>query len=213
MGKSWLRQRSSQSMRHGTVISILLLLPLFAIAGALAPGVVTVKYQEEQEEAAPVQEHVPFRPVRLTRKPLLVPRDFSAGFIPEVLDLEQLFMGTQYRADTGKRLTRLSSFPRSQGDVIVLDDIDQFLTETLFKDVLEPGVIADATAVWDPKLFDIIPNLTGALGSDQYDDFSGQGDVNELPPIIPEPATASLLGLGLLGLALAARRQRQPTTS
>jgi hypothetical protein len=197
----------SRSLRHGFVVSILLLLPLLAIGGALAPGLVTVQYEEE-EELAPAQR-VPYRPVRLARRPLLIPRDFSMGFIPEVMDLERLFMGSQYRADNGNRYTRLPNFPTSRGDVIVLDDIDTFLTDTLFKDTLQPGVVADATAIWDPNVFDVIPDTTGFNGIGQFDDFTGQGSVSDVsPPIVPEPRTGSLVVLGMIGLALRTHRRR-----
>jgi hypothetical protein len=90
--------------------------------------------------------------------------------------------------------------------VIVLDDVDVLLTDTLFKDALQPGVVADATVIWDPNLFDVIPNPTGPGGSNQYDDFAGQGSFDQaLPPIIPEPSTGSLVALGFLGLALRVR--------
>jgi hypothetical protein len=207
MVESRKQKARSRPVRHGFVISILLFLPFLAIGGALAPGLVTVQYEEE-EELAP-RQRIPYRPVRLARRPLLVPRDYSTGFIPEVMDLEQLFMGSQYRVDVRGRLTRLPSFPRSRGDVIVLDDVDTFLTDTLFKDVLQPGVVADATVIWDPNLFDVIPNRTGPDGSNQYDDFTGQGTFSEAPPpIIPEPSTGSLVALGLLGLALRVHRRR-----
>ena len=210
MVESRKQKTRSRPVRHGFVISILLLLPFLAIGGALAPGLVTVQYEEE-EELAPHQR-VPYQPVRLARRPLLVPRDFSMGFVPEVMDLERLFMGSQYRADVGDRLTRLPSFPRSRGDVIVLDDVDTFLTDTLFKDTLQPGVVADATAIWDPNVFDVIPDTTGFDGSNQYDDFTGQGSVSNVPPpIIPEPRTGSLVVLGLLGLALRAHHRRSST--
>jgi len=210
MLKSRKQEARSRPVRHGFVISILLLLPFLAIGGALAPGLVTVQYEEE-EELAP-RQRVPYRPVRLARRPLLVPRDFSMGFVPEVMDLERLFMGSQYRADVGDRFTRLPSFPRSRGDVIVLDDVDTFLTDTLFKDTLQPGVVADATVIWDPNVFDVIPDRTGFDGSNQFDDFTGQGSVTDVPPpIIPEPRTGSLVVLGLLGLALRAHRRRSAT--
>lgn len=200
-------------MRHGSVVAVLLLLPFLAIAGALAPGIVSIQYEEEEQAEITPRERVPYRPVRLSRKPLLVPRDYSAGFVSEVQDLEQLFMGSQYRADTGQRLTRLASFTTSRGDMIVLDDVDIYLVDTLFKDVLQPGIVADATAVWDPALFDIIPNLAIPTNGGLYDDLTGQGEVNELaaPPIIPEPRTGGLLVLGIVALALRARR-RQPAT-
>jgi len=206
---------NSRPMRHGSVVAALLLLPFLAIAGALAPGLVTIQYEEEEEQAElGPRERVPYRPVRLSRKPLLVPRDYSAGFVSEVQDLEQLFMGAQYRVEAGSRLTRLASFPRSRGDMIVLDDVDIYLADTLFKDVLQPGVVVDATAVWDPVLFDIIPNLAIPTNGGQYDDLTGQGEVVDFssPPIIPEPRTGGLLLVGLIALAIRNRR-RQPATS
>lgn len=200
----------SRPVRHGFVVSILLLLPFLAIAGALAPSLVTVQYEEEEELAPRVR--LTYRSVRLERSPLLIPRDFSTGFIPGVMDLEQLFVSTQYSAEAGHRLTRLPSFPGSRGDVIVLDDVDTFLTDTFFKGALQPGVVADATVIWDPNVFDVIPNVTGPDGSNQYDDFAGQGTVGQAPPpIIPEPGTGSLIALGLLGLAWRARQRPSVT--
>jgi hypothetical protein len=211
MAKTHKQNTRSRPVRHGFVVSILLLLPFLAIAGALAPGLVTVQYEEE-EEITP-SARVAYRPVRLAKPPLLVPRASSTSFIPDVMGLEQVFMGTQYSAKAAHRLTRLPSVSGSRGDVIVLDDVDTFLTDTLFKDALQPGVVADATVIWDPNLFDVIPNPTGPGGSNQYDDFAGQGSSGQVPPpIIPEPGTGSLVALGLLGLAWRAR-QRPPVTA
>jgi hypothetical protein len=184
MAKTHKQNTRSRPVRHGFVVSILLLLPFLAIAGALAPGLVTVQYEEE-EEITP-SARVAYRPVRLAKPPLLVPRASSTSFIPDVMGLEQVFMGTQYSAKA---------------------------TDTLFKDALQPGVVADATVIWDPNLFDVIPNPTGPGGSNQYDDFAGQGSSGQVPPpIIPEPGTGSLVALGLLGLAWRAR-QRPPVTA
>jgi hypothetical protein len=97
--------------------------------------------------------------------------------------------------------------------MIVLSDVDNYIADTLFKDALQPGVVADATAVWDPRLFDVIADTTKPGSTDQFDDFTGQDDDDEPPPaIVPEPGTGSLLALGLIALALRAR-QRQPATS
>ena len=81
--------------------------------------------------------------MNLGRSPLLVPRDFSAGFIPELLDLDQLFRDTEFRVDpSGERLARLLAFPRSHGDAIVLDDVDGYPLDLLFDDALVGDTIA-----------------------------------------------------------------------
>ena len=81
--------------------------------------------------------------MNLNRSPLLVPRDFSAGFIPELLDLDQLFLDTAFRVDpSGERLARLLAFPSSHGDAIVLDDVDGHPLDLLFDDALVGDTIA-----------------------------------------------------------------------
>jgi hypothetical protein len=198
-------------VRHGLAVAILLLLPFLVVVGALAPDVVTVQYEDEERLVPRQRESYPV--VRLARRALLAAHDYSTRFVPKMVDLEKLFTGPRYRVEAASRRTPMQRFPRSRGEVIVLDDVDSYIADTLFKDVLQPGVVADATSTWDPNLFDVIPDSTGPGGSNQYDDFTGQGDAGVvLPPIVPEPGTGSLVALGLIGLALRAR-QRQPATS
>ena len=95
----------------------------------------------------------------MSRPPLVVPRDYSTGFIPELLDLESLFGGSEFRGEFGRRLSSLPSFPSHRGDMIVIDDIDPFVADQFFKDLLKPTFVADGGPIWDPRLFDIIPAL------------------------------------------------------
>jgi hypothetical protein len=202
-------------VRHGFAFAILLLLPLLAVVGSLAPVVVTVQYEEEEVFPPPKPE--PRRVVHLAHRALLAAHDYSTRWIPEMVDLDKLFVSPRYRvhhrAQIGKRRTETSYFPRAHGEMIVLSDVDNYIADTLFKDGLQPGVVADATSAWDPALFDVISDTTRPGNADQFDDFTGQGDDDEPPPpVVPEPGTGSLVALGLIALALRAR-QRQPATS
>jgi hypothetical protein len=208
--------RVGRPVRHGIAAAIFSLLPLLAFAGMLAPGFVQVTLEEEEEEFVQREGTVLFRPVRLSRPPLVVPRDYSTGFIPELLDLESLFGGSEFRGEFGRRLSSLPSFPSHNGDMIVIDDVDTFVADQFFKDLLKPTFVADGGPIWDPRIFDVIPPLFAIGNGFRFDDFPDPGfEPGDAPPaVIPEPATALLLGLGLAALAGRARaRQRQPITS
>jgi hypothetical protein len=198
-------------VRHGLVVALLLLLPLLVVVGALAPGFMTVQYEDEERFVPPERES--YRVVRLAHRALLAAHDYSSAFVYKMVDLEKLFMGPRYRVAVRNRRAQMSHFPRSRGDVIVLGDADNYIADAGFKDVLQTGMVADATSTWDANLFDVIPNLTGPDGSKHYDDFMGQDAAAWASPlVVPEPGTGSLAALGLIGLALRAR-QRQPATS
>ena len=205
----WKRDANKQrAVRHGAAATTLLLLPLLAVVGSLVPVVVTVQYEEEAVFPPPKPE--PFRAVRLAHRALIAAKDYTTRWIPEMLDLERLFTRPRNRI----RVARLPSeepympeFPRARGDMIVLSDMDNYHSGALFKEGLQPGVVADATAVWDPRLFNVIADTTRPSDTEQFDDFTGQGDAEEPPPpIVPEPGTGSLLTLGLIALALRRRR-------
>jgi hypothetical protein len=184
------------------------LFPLLVAGGFLAPGVIQVLAlaQELTESGrAPVVD----RTSPYERRPLLVPRDFSAGFTPELLDLDQLFLGNEYRVQvSADRLARVTSFPRSHGDAIVLDDVGEFVQDITFKDILmdepSPTLLAG-----DPG-GDLLP-LCGTLhaGNCVRDDdlTGGSGEVEEGQPI-PEPGTGVLVALGLTALGCRRRASR-----
>jgi hypothetical protein len=200
------RARAGRPIRHGLAATIFWLLPLLAFAGMLAPGLVQVQLQEEEEQIAPREGTVLFRPVKLSRPPLVVPRDYSTGFIPELLDLESLFGGSEFRGEFGRKLSSLPSFPSHAGDTIVIDDIDPFLADQFFKDLLKPTFVADGAPIWDPAIFDVIPPLF-PIGNDfRYDDFPGMGIDPNAGAVVPEPGTGVLVSFGLLALAWSRRR-------
>lgn len=201
--------RVARPVRHGIAAIIFWLLPLLAFAGMLAPGYVKVQY-EEQEESTTAKSHgsVVFHPVPLSRPPLMiVPRDPSTGFVPEMLDLESLFSGTRYRGESGHRLASLPSFPSHEGDMIVIDDVDTFVADQIFKDLLKPSFVATRGVIWDPSLFDVIPPLFPIGNNSRYDDFPEPGLTPSNGTVVPEPATGLLVSVGLVALGWSRRRR------
>jgi hypothetical protein len=178
---------------------------LLIVVGIMAPGMVEVMAVEEEEVDA-VSMHLTRRLSRYAHQPLLLPRDFSQGFIPELLDLEHLFSRVDYMADPNARdYARLPSFPRNFGDAIVLDDVDQRIREIVFND---PVLFSKATtAKYPPPDADLTP-LGGpdAIGpGPRFDDYLGpQIDVGE-DFVVPEPSTGLLFGMGLLVVGLGRR--------
>lgn len=209
------RSPNGRPIRHSIAAAVLSLLPLLAFAGVLAPGLVQIEYKEEAGQAMHRKGTVVFRPVRLSRPPLLVTRGAGAGFLLEFLDIEGLFMDGRYRGELGQRLADLQSFPSATGDLIVIDDVDPISHPEIFTDLLSPSFVARNNPLWDPHLFDIIPPTFTVGNGIRFDDFPDPGMVpGSSDTVVPEPETAALFGIGLIGLArLGRRRQRQPITS
>ena len=186
------------------------LFPLLVAGGFLAPGVIQVlalAQELTESERAPVVD----RTGPYARRPLLVPRDFSAGFIPELLDLDQLFLGGEYRVQvSADRLARVTSFPRSHGDAIVLDDVGEFVEDITFKDILmdEPALRRCWRAIPMPTCCRCAARCTRATASAPMTSSAGGGDVEEGQPI-PEPGTAVLVALGLTALGCRRRASRR----
>jgi hypothetical protein len=192
--------RVGRPVRHGIAIAIFWLLPLLSFAGMLAPGLVHVAYEEEEEELLARSGTVIFRPVHLDRPPLTMSADSATGFIP-TLNLEALFKGGEFRGEFGRKLGRLPSFPSYAGDTMVIDEVDGQADEDLFKDVLQPTFVADRGEIWDPAIFDVIPPLFPIGNDNRYDDFPDVGIYPTDGTVVPEPGTGMLVALGLAGLA------------
>lgn len=176
------------------------LFPLLVAGGFLAPGVIQVLATAQEiteSDRPPIADYTN----AYARQPLMVPRDFSAGFIPELLDLDQLFLGSEYRIQlSADQLARVTSFPRSHGDAILLDDVGDFIQDIVFEDILmeEPA----------PTLLAGVPGnellpLCGTLHAGNCvrdDDLTHVNMPVEEGQPIPEPGTAVLVALGLTAL-------------
>jgi hypothetical protein len=182
------------------------LFPLLVTGGVLAPQVISLLAETEIENTATEAEPevvLDFSRPMPGKPPLLLPRDYDAGFVPELLDLQNLFNDSGHDSDRmAQEYARLLGFPRSHGDVIVMDDVDREIKDVIFKD---PVMVGAETAYPRPNPALLPIGEPRPLGDGlRYDDPQSSGNGPVAP--IPEPGTAALLASGL---AILAFRHRQ----
>jgi len=183
------------------------LFPLLVTGGVLAPRVISLMADTETVAAATEAESptiLDFSKPMPGKPPLLLPRDYDAGFVPELLDLQNLFSSATLDADQmAQEYARLLGFPRSQGDVIVMDDVDREIRDVIFRD---PVMVGAETAYPRPNPALLPIGDPRPLGDGlRFDDPQATGEGPVAP--IPEPGTAALLASGLVVLALRHRRR------
>jgi len=196
------RESSSRNSRWPARIVVLagVLFPLLVAGGVLAPEIISLMAELEVASAEPETETVlDFSGPLPGKPPLLLPRDYEAGFVPELLDLQNLFTGTNQTPDQmSKAYSRLLGFPRSHGDVIVMDDVDREIKDVIFKD---PVMVGAETAYPRPNPALLpIPEPRPLGDGLRFDDPQATGEGPVSP--IPEPGTGVLLASGLAILAL-----------
>ena len=203
------RGRSVRRSRWPARIVVLagVLFPLLVTGGVLAPQVISLvaesgiagsETEPEAEVVLDFSRPLPGKP------PLLLPRDFEAGFVPELLDLQNLFSGTTHSPEQiSHEYARLLGFPRSHGDVIVMDDVDREIQDVIFDD---PVMVGAETAYPRPNPALLPIGEPRPLGDGlRFDDPQATGEGPVAP--IPEPGTGALLATGLVILALRQRRR------
>jgi hypothetical protein len=198
-------ERTRQWERRYALLASLMV-PLLVLAGLLAPGVVQVMAQSLESDQATERPPLVQTVGPLERLPLLVPRDFSAGFLPELIDLERLFEAQRRRlASSDHGNAPLPSFARHHGDSIVLDDVGPVAEDVAFGDALITGAPTERLLLKaDDSLFPLC-GVLHAANCVRFDDFaSGGGGFS----VVPEPSTGLLMAGGLLILALGRRRSR-----
>jgi hypothetical protein len=187
-------QRLRTTARNSAASAVLVLLPLLALGGALVPGIVDV--ERKKDTTAEVSERY-FAPLHINRRPLLIPKDFSTGFVPGLMDFDQLFASTSASDVLRQQIARMD-FGVSGGDLIIFDDIEEFVRNVLFNDAVEEPLFEDDPGFFDDSLFALIPTPWGADSPYNFDAFGGNGS-QVLP--VPEPGTGILLAIGLAGIA------------
>ncbi len=183
------------------------LFPLLVTGGVLAPRVISMMADTETAGATTEADSpttLDFSKPLPGKPPLLLPRDYDAGFVPELLDLQNLFGGATPSAEQiAQEYARLLGFPRSQGDVIVMDDVDREIRDVIFRD---PVMVGAETAYPRPNPALLPIGDPRPLGDGlRFDDPQATGEGPVAP--IPEPGTAALLASGLVALALRHRRR------
>ena len=91
--------------------------------------------------------------------------------------------------------------------MIVIDDVDTFVADQFFKDLLKPTFVADRGKIWDPDIFDVIPPLFPIGNDNRFDDFPDVGIDPSGGTVVPEPGTGLLRALGITALAWSRRRR------
>jgi hypothetical protein len=183
------------------------LFPLLVAGGVLAPQVISLIAETEVDGTAIEPESevaLDFSGPLPGKPPLLLPRDYEAGFVPELLDLQILFTGSTQTPDRmAQEYARLLGFPRSHGDVIVMDDVDREIRDVIFKD---PVMVGAETAYPRPNPALLPIGNPRPLGDGlRFDDPQATGEGPVSP--IPEPGTGALLAFGLVLLAFRHRQR------
>jgi len=200
-----------KSGRRDLAAVLMMLLPGFMFLGVLAPGAIQIR-PIEQDEIGPISfRH--FAP----RRNYNVPTTLVHAVLPDTSMEPGYFSGARFLVDEARRAFEpdVAAVAKERESDIVLaqeDSVQNYAANDLFGDSLEGTVLeVDLNPIWDPSVFDVIPELIARNGYSQWDDFHGTGiffhGTIAPGPVIPEPETGALVALGLTALALRGRRR------
>ncbi len=197
------------SRRKRILTTALILFQMLVAGGVVAPQVVTLMGESEgvvAEEPVLVESpDLDFTQPMPGKTPLGLEQTLGADLVPEPLDDQPLFSG--WGASTGSLLEdhpELPGFPRSYGDVIVMDDVDRQIQDVVFRDPVMVGAINDTMPTPHPDLLSLYGPRPFGDGL-RFDDPQGTGE-GEISPV-PEPGPGVLLLFGLACLGSRGRRR------
>jgi hypothetical protein len=208
-------KRRTDSNRRDLATWLMMLLPGFMFVGLLAPAAVTVKPKPHEDEIVGPTSFRNFTP----RRPIALALQTGEGVALRRAPLAQsepMFEGARYVADAKPAPVADVAAGGTDGIVLAQDNVENYVAETLWDTPIEGqpnyALSVDLTPVWDPDLFDVIPEIIDRTAATQWDDFHGtSGRFSVIPgagPVIPEPGTGALLALGLAALTLRRPRTR-----
>src|SRR5262245_40300881 len=196
--------------RSKAAAAVVALFPLLVSAGVFAPGLVQLALQV----GGVIAGDAPGGPAPgpFDHQPLPAPRDPALVFTPVSVELDRLFFESLFRGANppadGTRGARgpapegAPGFPRHDADGIASDERANQDDEVLFADALVPKQAPELAMLDLGKYFLPLCSTIPSQNCLVYDDFT------RVTPrtAVPEPASASLFGVGLALLAFRRRR-------